>query len=226
MPQSGFEDGFTVATGGSLDTWVKEIHAKVPGAIEGYIYDQLKLVISDFFQHTKAWRAFLGPFEASEGDGTIALNPVDAYSKVIQVLGVVRNGSSLQQVDIRDVPRYFATDTSETTPSRYYLEPYDVIHLWPVPSADVTEIYVTAALTPRLRSDNRIQEWIVDQHYEPIKAGVLARLYQEPDKVYTNAMQAEYWGKKYRSEMVRMRSVADQGYGERAQPWSFPTWTR
>lgn len=226
MPQSGFEDGFAVATSGSLDVWVKEIHAKVPGAIEGYIYDQLKLVISDFFQRTKAWRAFLGPLEASVGDGKIALNPVDAYSKVIQVLSVVRNGSAMEHIDIRDVPRYFVNDTTLASPSRYYLEPYDVINLWPTPATEVTDIYVTVALTPRLRSDNRIQEWIINQHYEPIKAGLLSRLYQEPDKIYTNMTQAEYWGRKYRSELTRMRSVADQGYGAKAQPWSFPTWTR
>lgn len=226
MPQSGFEDGFSVATGGSLDTWVKEIHAKVPGAIEGYIYDQLKLVIADFFQRTKCWRTFLGPFEATEGDGTICLNPVDAYSKVTMVLDVIRNGSNLMQVDIRSLPRLFAYDVTDRNPSRFYLEPFDTINLWPVPAADVDEIYVSAALTPRLRADNRIQEWVVDKHYEPILAGTLQRLYEEPEKVYTNIGRAEYWGKKYRSELTRMRSVGAQGYGEAAQPWTFPRWNR
>lgn len=226
MPQSGFEDGFSVATGGSLDTWVKEVHAKVPGAIEGYIYDQLKLVIADYFQRTKSWRTFLGPFEAAEGDGVVCLNPVDAYSKVSQVLAVHRNGSTLKLVDTRYLPRLFPMEQEDRNPSRYYLDPYDTINLWPAPAADVTDIYVSVALTPRLRSDNRIQEWIVDKHYESILAGILQRLYEEPDKVYTNTQKAEYWGKKYRSEMSRMRSVAMQGYGEHVQPWAYPTWSR
>ena len=84
MPQSGFEDGFTVTTSGSLDTWVKEIHAKVPGAVEGYLYDQVKLVLKDFFQRTKAWRTYIGPFTIPANDGTLCLNPVDAWSDVIQ----------------------------------------------------------------------------------------------------------------------------------------------
>src|SRR5210317_2047286 len=104
MPQSGFEEGFTVTTSGSLDTWVKEIHAKAPGAVEEYLYDQVKLVLKDFFQRTKSWRVFLGPMTASANDGTICLNPVDAYSNVIQVLNVVRNGSKLHQTDIRLLP--------------------------------------------------------------------------------------------------------------------------
>ena len=219
MPQSGFEDGFTVTTSGSLDTWVKEIHAKVPGAIEGYIYDQLKLTVKDFFQRTKAWRAYLGPFTAVAGDGTLCLNPVDAYSNVIQVLSVNVNLGRLHQIDLRDLGRVIASGGT-ATPNRFYLEPYHTIKLWPTPVADITDIYVTAALTPRLRTDNRIPEWIVDQHYEAIKAGTLQRLYQEPDKLYSNS------GQRYRSEMVRSRSVAAQGYGESAQPWSYPSWTR
>lgn len=224
MPQSGFEDGFTVTTGGSLDTWVKEVHAKVPGAVEGYIYDQLKLVVKDFFQRTKAWRAFLGPFTALANDGLLGLNPVDAHSNVIQVLGVVRNGSNLHQIGVREAPLFLATTQNVKTPSRFYLEPYHSIHLWPVPDVDIDDLYVTAALTPRLHTDNRIPEWIVDQCYEAILAGTFQRLYQEPDKFYSNTATAEFWGKKYRSELTRSRAVASQGYGETAQPWGFNRW--
>jgi len=224
MPQSGFEDGFAVTTSGSLDTWVKEIHAKVPGAVEGYIYDQLKLVIKDFFQRTKTWRSFIGPLTASANDGTICLNPVDAYSNVTLVMAVTRNGSPLSLTDMRGLSRLISNENDNITPSRFYLEPYHTIKLWPVPTVDIENIYVTAALTPRLRADNRIAEWIVDQHYEAIKAGTLERLYQEPDKFYSNSASAEFWGKRYRAEMVRSRTVASQGYGESPQPWGFPSW--
>lgn len=226
MPQSGFEDGFTITTSGSLDTWVKEIVAKVPGAIEGYIYDQLKLTISDFFQRTKAWRTNIGPLTATANDGTLCLNPVDAYSNVIQILSVTSNTRTLQQTDLRVITRLTSNTTSVKAPGRFYLEPYHTIHLFPVPTQDVEDIYVTAALTPRLRADNRIPQEIIDQHYEVIKAGVLQRLYQEPDKLYSNVAHAEYWGKKYRSEMARSRSAALQGYGETPQPWAFPSWNR
>lgn len=224
MPQSGFEDGFTVATSGSLDEWVKEIHAKVPGAVEGYIYDQVKLVIKDFFQRTKAERRFLGPLTLSANDGTYCLNPVDAYWNVIMVMQVVRNGSALTQVDKKALPRYFANETNSRNPSRYYLDPYHTIKMWPVPIADVEEVYVTVAVTPRLRSDNRISQDVIDQHYEAIKAGTLQRLYEEPGKIYTNTTSADYWGKKYRSELTRSRSAANTEYGESPQPWAFNRW--
>lgn len=224
MPQSGFEDGFTVTTSGSLDTWVKEIHAKVPGVVEEYIYDQLKLVIKDFFQRTKAWRTFIGPLTATANDGVLILNPVDAYSNVIQVLEVLRNTSPMSQTDMRALGRLLVNENENKSPSRFYLDPYHTIKLWPVPTVDIEEIYVTVALTPRLRADNRISEWIIEQHYEAIKAGTLQRLHEEPDKLYSNATKAEYWGKKYRSELARSRSVAEQGYGETSQPWGFPRW--
>ena len=224
MPQSGFEDGFTVASSGSLDTWVKEIHAKVPGAIEGYIYDQLKAVISDFFQRTKAWRDTLGPYDIAANDGVLYLNPVDAYSKVIQVLTVAREGHPLVQINQRRLSLELGNSSTQDTPYKYYLDPYDTINLSPVNAAVVDNIYVAAILTPRLLSDNRIHQWIIDQHYESILAGAYHRLYQEPGKSYSNTTAAEYWGKKYRSEMVRARSVASQSYGEGPQPWSYNQW--
>lgn len=221
MPQSGFEDGFTVPTSGSIDTWVKEVHAKVPGAVEEYLYDQVKLVIKDFFQRTKAWRSFIGPLTALANDGVLCLNPVDAHSNVIQVLDVSRNHGSLRQVDQRLLSRFISAASENKNPSRFFLEPYDTIKLWPVPSVEIDDIYVTVSLTPRIHSDNRLPAWIADQHYEAIKAGTLQRLYEEPDKFYTNVTSAEFWGRKYRSELARSSSVAMQGYGETAQPWSF-----
>lgn len=224
MPQSGFEDGFAVTTSGSLDTWVKEIHAKVPGAVEGYIYEQLKLTIKDFFQRTKAWRRNIGPFTAPANDGVICLNPVDAYANVILVMEVTRNLSALAQIDLRGIPRLVTPGQTTATPGRFYLDPYHTINLHPVPSVDIDDVYVTVALTPRLRADNRILQEHIDQHYEAIKAGCLQRLYEEPDKFYSNSTSADYWGKKYRSEMVRSRTAAAQGYGESAQPWGFNQW--
>jgi hypothetical protein len=226
MPQSGFEDGFTVASSGSLDTWVKEVYAKVPGAIEGYIYDQLKLVIKDFFKRTKAWRTFCGPFTILADDGTICLNPVDSISAVIQVISVTKNGTPMIPTSITDVPRIIITETNSKTPSRYYVEPYDIVHMLPIPTLDVEDFLVTAALTPRLRDDNRIPQWIIDMHYESILAGIFQRLYSEPGKIYTNVLQGEYWGQKYRSELARARSVAAQNYKEGPQPWAFPSWSR
>ena len=224
MPQSGFEDGFTVASSGSLDEWVKEIHAKVPGTVEGYIYDQVKLVLKDFFQRTKSWRTNVGPLTAIANDGELVLSPVDAWSNVIQVLQVARNGSALVHTTLQASTLLLRNETNTRNPSRYYLEPYDTVHLVPTPVEDVEDIYVSVALTPRLRSDNRINQWIIDQHYEAIKAGVLQRLYEEPGKVYTNTASAEYWGKKYRAELARSTSAGYQNYGERPQPFTFNKW--
>ena len=226
MPQSGFEDAFTPASSGSLDAWVKEVHAKVPGAIEGYIYDQVKLVISDFFKRTKAWRNFFGPYTALADDGIIGLNPIDADTNVIQVLAVARNGVPLSSTTPVAVPRTLITQLTSSVSSSYYVEPYHTIHLVPIPAKDVEDIYVTVALTPRLRDDNRIDQWIIDQHYEAIKAGVLQRLYEEPGKVYSNVKSSVYWGAKYRSEMVTARSNAMNNYKESAQPWSYPRWSK
>jgi len=226
MPQSDFEEGFTVASSGSLDIWVREISPKVPGAITGYIYDQLKLVIKDFFKRTKAWRTVLGPFTALADDGTICLNPVSASINVVQVISVTKNGTPMAPTSITDVPRIITTQTNSKTPSRYFVEPYDTIHLLPIPTVDVPEFMVVATLTPRVRDDNRIDQWIIDMHYESILAGVLQRLYQEPGKVYTNSRQGDYWGAKYRSELTRARSIAAQNYKEGPQPWAFPSWSR
>ncbi|MBW2451760.1 MAG: hypothetical protein JRF07_05325 [Deltaproteobacteria bacterium] len=222
MPQSGFEEGFTTSASGSLDTWVKEIHAKVPGAVEGYIYDQLKLVIKDFFQRTGAWRTVVGPFTILGGDGTYKINPYDGVSNAIQVLSLYRNGTHYTPVPVTKIRE---TNTSGTTnPRTYYVNPYDTIVLTPTPTEDVEDLYADVLLTPRLLVNNRIPEWIVEQCYEAILAGTLHRLYQEPDKVYSSETKGEYWGQKYRSELNRSRTVAQHNYKASPMPWSFNYW--
>ena len=186
----------------------------------------MKLVISDFFKRTKSWRNFFGPYTALADDGIIGLNPMDANTNVIRVLAVAHNGVPLANTTPVAVPRTLITNLTSSVSSSYYVEPYHTIHLVPIPAKDVENIYVTAALTPRLRDDNRIDQWVIDQHYEAIKAGVLQRLYEEPGKVYSNVKSAVYWGAKYRSEMVTARSNAMNNYKESPQPWSFPTWSR
>lgn len=222
MPQSGFEEGFTVSTSGSLDTWVKEIFAKVPGTVEGYIYDQLKLVAKDFFQRSKTWRATSGPFDILAGDGTHCLNPYDGYSKVIQVLHVYRNGTSFSPIPLTKVRRSW--NSTNSTPRTYYVDPYDTIVLDPTPSEIVDDMYADVVLTPRIHSDNRIAEWIEDQCYEALLAGTLHRLYQEPGKVYTNNNAAEFWGKKYRAEITRARSAGIHNYKQGTTTWSYNRW--
>lgn len=222
MPQSGFEDGFTISTSGSLDTWVKEIHAKVPGTAEGYIYDQLKLTIKDFFQRTKTWRTTVGPFDILANDGTYCLNPYDGYSKVIQVLNLYRNGTHYFPSNKTKLRQSW--NSAQSNPRNYYVDPYDTIVLEPTPVEDVEDFYADVALTPRLHADNRIAEWIEDQCYEAIKAGALARLYEEPGKVYTNTVAAELWGKRYRAELTRARSAGMSNYKEGTTNWAFPRW--
>jgi hypothetical protein len=224
MPQSGFEEGFTTSASGSLDTWVKEIHAKVPGAVEGYIYDQLKLTVSDFFQRTKSWQTVAGPFTILGGDGTYCMNPYDGISKVIQILDLYRKGTNYTPVHVTKIRE---TNTSGTTnPRTYYVDPYDTIVLTPTNTQDIDDLYANVALTPRLLTNNRIPQWIVDQCYEAILSSTLQRLYQEPDKVYSNTTSAEYWGKKYRSELARSRIVGSQNYKSGPTPWAYPQWSR
>lgn len=220
MPQSGFEDGFTVTNSGSLDIWVKELHAKVPGAIEGYIYDQLKLAISDFFQRTAAWRTSIGPIICPANDGRYDFNPVDAFSDVIQVLRVYRKGTDLMPIPATGIYDSQETSTSNV-PSRYFVNPYHVLHLKPTPAVDITDVYADVALTPRFRDDNKIADWIVTRFYEPIKAGALVRLYEEPDKMYSNRDLAEYWGEKYRSEIARARIIGFDNFKNGPHPWQF-----
>jgi hypothetical protein len=228
MPQSGFEEATTVRSSGSLDVWVKELAPKLPGAAEGYIYDQLKVVISDFFRRTKCWRETLGPYDLIAGENEIGLNPVDASTQVIQVLEVRVNGRLMAPVqDAASELRLDADGSvSQGTARAYYVRPYDCVYLVPIPDTAQDQIYVTAVLTPRISSRNAIDQWIIDQHYEVIKAGVLERMYNEPSKNYTNTKQGEIWGARYRSDMSAARAQGSQNYKAGPHTWTYPAHTR
>lgn len=224
MPQSGLEEGITVADTGSLDRWVKEVFAKVPGVVEGYVYDQTKLVMRDFFQRTKAWRTVEGPFVIPANDGTYQFNPYDGSANVSKILRVYRNGTDFVPIEITKIQA--SIEGSSNVPLYYYVEPYDTIVLSPVNNQALTNVYADIALVPSIDCDNRLPSWIEDQFYEAILAGTLHRLYSEPEKVYTNVTSAEYWGKRYRSEMVRARANSNLNYKHGPAPWNFPRHTR
>ena len=227
MPQSGFEAGFQVKDTASLDVWVKELSPKMPGAVEGYIYDQLKLTLADMFRRTKSWREFLGPFTLTSGNNKISLNPVDSKVNVIQVLGISINGSPLMPSSDSALSLQFSgSTTQEGTPNRYYVRPYHTVFFSPTPAATVSNIYVDVALTPRFNNCNNIDQWVIDQHYEVVKAGVLERMYNEPNRPYTNTKQGEFWGMRYRSDMASIRAAGDQNFKQGPHPWAFPRHTR
>lgn len=224
MPQSGLEEGITVASSGSLDPWVKVVFGKVPGAVEGYIYDQVVLVLRDFFQRTKAWRTVEGPFIIPANDGKYQFNPYDGTANVSKILRVYANGTDLVPIQITKIQA--SIEGSSNVPLYYYVEPYDTIVLSPVNNQAVTNVYADLALVPRIDCDNRIPYWIEDQFFEAILAGALFRLYSEPEKVYTNVNASEYWGKRYRSEITRARANSILNYKHGPAPWNFPRHTR
>lgn len=217
--QDGFEEGFEIATEASLDVLCAEVYAKMPGAVEGYIYDQIKLVVKDFFNRSKTWRRALGPFTVGAEQTTLGLNPVDSRTNVIQVFSLSRNGLPL--------PRALANAEARVVDgiSRWYVDPYHTVYFTPAPSQDLEDVYVSAALTPRLLDDNILQQWILDKHYEALLAGTLQRLFQEQGKPYANVTQAEYWGKRYRSELALATSAGIANHGS-TQPWCYPTHSR
>jgi hypothetical protein len=63
-------------------------------------------------------------------------------------------------------------------------------------------------LKPYELSDAAVPPFISNQFAEPIRDGTLFRLYSQPNKPYSDPARAEYYGKRFRNQMIRARAAA------------------
>lgn len=219
--QTDYPTGFTRETcPGSLNAIVEEALAKLPGAIDSYVIAQAKRAADQFFRRSLCWRSTIGPFSLAVGQDVLYINPADGYSRVCMIFDVTIDGQPLLAASNRQAA--FNTSGGELS-TAFYTDPPDVVHFVPTPGSATDDVRMNVALVP-IFSDESLPEWVIDQHYEGILAGVLSRLYGEPDKPYTSLSLFEFFSKRFRSEIAQARTVTDRGYVAGTLKVPFPPW--
>jgi len=220
MPQTGYEDGTTaVKQAENLNKIVVEAAAKLPGAAESYIRTQLNRVVEDFFRKSTAWRVFTDPVTVTPTDLPIALNPYSGTARVINVLAVSIAGYPLSPLGIDSRVLIRAANTA-TRPAGYYTNPFDTVYFSPTVTADVEDVVFTLALKPIPETD--VEDWVLDQFYEFLIAGLYSRMFSEKEKPYTDRTYAEQYGRRYFAGIAEAKALAEKNFTAGPSPWAFP----
>lgn len=200
-----------------LQTWLRDILPRTPGLVRKVAARELVLTAREFFERSAAWRVMIGPKDLRAVKRRYSLSPYDAYTDVVQVLGVEFNTCPL-----RKMVRQPAEFRSATTPSHYWLESPDTVRLWPQPTQNDDEsltFYVALTPKPTVSHLPRIAQ---THFYDALFDGMLGRVYAHPAKPYTNPTLGQYHLNRFRAAIGHYAAQAKQGFSPGAQTWSYP----
>lgn len=200
-----------------LQTWLKDLLPRTPGAVRRVVTRELVLAAREFFEQSRAWRTVLGPKNMVANKRRYSLSPYDAYSDVVGIEGVELNGCPLRKLSRR--PADTAREADQ--PSGYWLESPDTVRLWPMPVTSVEDALTFAVHLAPKQSVTHLPRIALTHFYDALLDGALGRLYSHPAKPYSNSTLAAYHLKRFRNAIGMYAGAAKQGFAG-AQAWSYP----
>jgi len=195
---------------------MEKLVARIPSEPESIIQDELVSVIKDFCREGKPWRVRLDGYNTVAGQATVAINPVDADSKCIDILKAFYKSNELGQA------AYRVHTPADGSPIGFTCPTPDVITLIPTPSTSETGVLdVYVALVP-LDPATFVPDFFVTHHFEAILDGTLGQFYNQPMKPFHDRELAKYHLRRYRNKTREASDMAGRGYTPSAQDWAFP----
>ncbi len=157
-----------------------EVVLELPGCPLVIIEPELKRSAISFFNDTKTWRVADSPTLLA-GESSVAL-PLLPDTALVEVISVMYKGEPMEPTSLEAV---MLSPVSGTSPCRFY-EQDSVIHLDPKPAnLDDVPVDVLIAIKPN-RNSTELPDLIVDQYFDCISKGALARLTSMPEKRWSN----------------------------------------
>ena len=158
-----------------------EVVLELHGCPNLIIEPELKRSAIEFFNDTKTWRVSDSP-ALEAGESSVAV-PLPTNTALVEVITVSYQGNPMTPTTLEAV---MMDPISGTSPCRFY-EQDSVIHLDPKPAnLEDKTVDVLIAIKPN-RASTELPDLIVDQYFDCISKGALARLTSMPEKPWTNA---------------------------------------
>ncbi|MCP4090335.1 MAG: hypothetical protein GY746_11140 [Gammaproteobacteria bacterium] len=157
-----------------------EVALELPGCPLFIMEPELKRSAISFFNDTKTWRLPDSPTLLAGESSVIPTMPLN--TALVEVVSVIYQGTSMEPTSLEAT---MINPVSGTTPCRFY-EHDSAIHLDPKPNnLDDVTVDVLIAIKPN-RNSTELPDSLVDQYFDCISKGALARLCSMPDKPWTN----------------------------------------
>lgn len=217
----------------TLNYIIQRVVAEIPGVPDTLASMKAQDAMIDFYRRSTGWRADLevnAPSGMVSGQSTYALNPVDANTQLLFVLGAylypsVAGGQSRKWLypQTRQV-----VGPDSDLPTTFFMSAPDQMVLYPVPNqnygAQGVGLYVYAILMPS--PTGTLPTIATNDHLDGIVFGTLFRLYMMPKRPWSDPALGAQYRRWFLQETMRVRDEANRAYSGADSPLRFPAFAR
>ena len=203
----------------ALIAWTNDILSQCAGLTLDPAVFELKNAIDDFCRESMAWVEVV-TYETSQfvvGQETLEVNPDDGERRIIYV-----NAVRWDDRVLRPMSSSFAVSNIVGTPTAYTCPTPDVIRFIPIPTAvPVTAVYAELVFAP-VNAEDYLPSFFLNNFYEAVLSGALARLVGMSAKPWTDLAKAQYHMRRFRGQCREAAAKRSRGYTPDAPSWRFP----
>lgn len=196
----------------TLEQFFPDLMPNVPGCPEAVAEHAIRRAVQMFCEKTRAWRVVMDPITTFIDTDEYDL-PLDTNTELVRI--------ERAQLGGRDVA--VATEQQASSRCRDTISCFDgkTVFVNPMPAADQI-ILLTCAIKPGNRATS-VEDFLHDEHAELIALGAGAMLKKQPQKAYTDAVQAALDMEAFDLKCARLKVRLWRGNSRNA-PGVLPSW--
>jgi len=196
--------------------WLPSILVDVPTCSIDMVNESVRDVVIDFCKRTKVLRVDADPFYTVIGDSSYTLTP-PTDTQIIDVLTLKYNDSVMIKPQLREEldRRSPNWQTLEGTPNSFLSTRPGEIVFDRIPQ-EVVVVRPFVAVKPSQTSQG-VDEFIFEEFKKDIKHGVLAFLFSQPNKAYSNPALAAYHESAFERSIMSATRKSQAGYNSKKQ---------
>jgi len=211
----------------SLNDLLKDTLPELPGVVRSVAERELRLTLREFFEKTYAWTTHITGVACPAGEVGIQFDDGDDNTEVISVLSVHYGSAADGFIPLRPIITRPVDEKTASSPDAWYVNSNpDEVTLYPYLTAVPTKtLSAWVALIPAFDIDAAtatLPRQITLKYYDAIMEGFLARMYDHPNKPYSNPLTAAQKKANFFRAMGYYAAQRKNGYNG-SQSWSYPT---
>ena len=197
-----------------FEYWLDDVMPNIAGAEVEFVLKHIRDAAIAFCEQSLAWRVDALPANVIVDQRQYQIDSPWDDTEIVQVMQVfyddrellVASNSGLSQRNIN-------FKTQADTPRNYVQEYAEKISLYPLPNSNLTDgLTCQIALRPS-RFAIGMNDSIGKKYFEAIANGAKARLYEIPNKPWTDAALSGFHRNKSEMMAIRARDDVASGYG-------------
>lgn len=180
----------------------------IPDAENALLVKYLGLVCREFCAKSRIWRYTVDELDVDADDPVVRI-PGIAEAEVAGIMTARLNGEALTPMQPLDAERIDIKKVAR--PIRFWSPDHESIRLWPTPDATyIGALTCTVWLRPALGASS-LPAWIFENNLFTIVDGLRSKLYEMPQKPWTNPVQAENCRIRFESKCNEASTRAGAG---------------